>query len=241
MPFLDNLTNVAFTSQKPVDKIVRVFTGSYDRATDVTGRLFTLAGMPTTTYFYRIAHGLPRPVACEMIDSEDGGSVYYDGGTRRIAGSDDTYVYIYDSIGVVGAGTVRYKVWCNWIDDYDSSNPSIESISYTNEPVQFDSRENYQKIADQDVQTFSGGSFGAVETKTILHGLGYTPNAKAWFEALPDEVWPLNGGGVSNPFAFSDTIDEGELRITDTDIQVTLNRYSGVSKRAWYRIYYDAN
>lgn len=241
MSFLNNLDNVAFASPKPVDKIVRVFTGSYDRATQVTGRTYTNVGFPLNVYFYRIAHGLGRPVACEMIDSEDGGVGYYDGGIRRIAPSDSTYIYIFDSVGAPGAGTVNYKVWCSWIDDYDTSNPTIDTVTYSSNPTQFDSRENYQKIADQDVLNFSPGTFGAEETKTVIHDLGYAPNAKVYFEAFANEVWPLNAGGVNNLFLVDDFQEEAELRITNTEIEVKMGRYSNSVRRAWYRIYYDAS
>lgn len=225
-------------SGAPVDKIVRIFSGSYNRATDVTGRTFTLSGFPTTTYFYRIAHGLGRPVACEMIDSEDGGTSYYDGGIRRIAVSDSTYIYIFDSIAAPGAGTVNYKVWCNWIDDYDSTNPSIEAISYTTVPTQYDSRENYQKVYDQNVLTFSPGTFASDETQIVTHDLGTNPNAKVWYEAFSGEVWPLNAAGF---FQVSDTQEEAELFITSVNIRITMYRRSNQNRRAWYKIYYDSN
>ena len=235
MSFL-NPTATAFISQKPIDKIVRIFTGTYNAATDLIARVGTL----DTAYVYRIAHGLPRPVACEMIASTNGGAVYTDGGSTggRIAFSDSTYVYIVNSLSLPGADVVTYKVWCSWIDDYDTTNPFITAQSYTSVPTQFDSRLNYQKIFDQNVLNFTPGTFGSAETKTVTHTLGYTPNAKVFFEAFPNEVWPLNAG---QQFTYDGAQDECRLSIYSDRIDVSMDRFSNAAKRAWYRIYYDAN
>lgn len=238
MSFL-NPTRAAFISAQPMDKIVRVFTGSYNAATETIGRTYTSAGFPYTAYFYRIPHGLPRPVACEMIASTDGGATFVDGGIERIAFSDSTYVYVFDSAGSRGAGTVQYKVWCSWIDNYDTSNPLITTQSYSSVPIQFDSRANYQKIAKQDVLSFSPGTFGSTETKTVVHDLSYAPNVKVFFEAFSGEVWPLNAG--QSLFLVDDAQEECALSIGTTDINVTMYRRSNSARRAWYRIYYDAN
>lgn len=236
MSFLDNLTNVAFASPKPVDKIVRVFTGTYNAATDLTARVGTI----DTAYVYKIAHGLTRPVTCEIITSTNGGSTYVDGGANngKIAFSDNTYVYILNSLSAPGVDSVVYKVYCSWIDDYDTTNPAIEAVQYTTVPTQFDSRLNYQKISDQNVLNFSAGTFGSIETKTVLHPLGYAPNAKVFFEAFPNEVWPLN---ASSQFQYDFAQDECTLSIYSDRIDINMFRFSNAAKRAWYKVYYDAN
>lgn len=236
--------DVAFASSLLVDKVVRTFTGSYNAATDLTARNYTFAGLPQTAYFYRIAHGLTRPVFCELITSSDGGVIYTDGGNSsasvgHIAFADSTYIYIYHSILAPGVGTINYKVWCSWIDDYDATNPLIETISYTDQPIEFDSRENFQKIFTQEVLTFSPGTFGTTETQNIIHSLGYNPNVKVFFEAFSGEIWPLNAGGNSNIFLLDDSQDECYITITSNLISVSLDKYSNASKRAWLRVYYD--
>lgn len=237
--------NVAFSSFSGIDKVVRTFTGSYNAATDLTSRNYTSGGSPLTAYFYRIPHGLTRPVFCELITSDDGGTYYVDGGNSsggigHIAFSDSTYIYIFHSIISPGTGTINYKVWCSWIDDYDGTNPSIETISYTDQPIEFDSRENFQKLAmPQQLLTFSAGTFGSTETQNVIHTLGYTPNTKVFFEAFSGEVWPLNAGGTSNIFRIDDSQDEAYISITSSLVSVSMDRFSNTSKRAWVRVFYD--
>lgn len=238
---VSNINHVSFASPYSVDKIVRIFTGSYNRASDVVARSYTLAGSPYTAYFYRIAHGLTRPLACEMIDSIDGELTYRDAGIDRIALSDSTYIYIFDAQGSKGVGTVNYKVWGSWIDDYDATNPLVSTITYSSRPIQFDSRVNYQKIFDQNVLNFTAGTFGASETQSVGHPFSYTPNAKVWFEAFTGEVWPLNAGGLSNPFNVDDSQDECQLFIDSDSVDIKMLKFSGVARRAWYKVYYDSN
>lgn len=240
MSFLNNLTSVAFTSEKPVDKLVRVFTGAY-----TSSDLITRVGSIGTAYLYRIPHGLTRPIACELLWSSDNGASWNDGGTlnaassQRLAFSDSTYAYIFEGYSAP-VGTILYKVYGSWIDNYDTTNPLVSVQSYTSLPTQFDSRLNYQKIDDQNVLSFAGGTFGSSLSQVVLHPLGYAPNTKIFFEAVTGEVWPLNAGGASNFFLYDASQDECRLSITSSQITVTMDRYSGISRRAWYRIYYDA-
>lgn len=226
---------IALLSSLNLDKIVRVFEGSYNAATDTIARSYTFAGFPLDVYFYRFAHGLPRPVECDLLASTDGGTTYIDGGFDRIAISDSTYVYVFDSVGAAGAGTVRYKVLCNWIDNYDATNPFITSVMYRSKELSLDSRVNYQKIYDQNVLTFNSSS-----TQTVIHTLGYEPNAKVFFEAFPGEVWPLNAGGTTNLFLVDDSQPECTLKIEDDQISLAMSNVT-TTTRAWYKIYYDAN
>lgn len=213
---------VAFLSSLNLDKIVRVYEGTYNRATDPV--------LHNDGYFYRIEHDLPRPVFCELMSST--GGITYD--RTSIAMSDSDYVYIFDGF-VPDVGTVYYKVICSWIDNYDSSNPSIESIMYRDKPFSLDSRLNYQKIYNQDVLTFNSSS-----TQTVLHELGYIPNAKGFFEPFPGEVWPLNSGGVSNPFLIDPATQlEGYIEIYSDRISVNVLGGTNFPARVWYRIYYD--
>lgn len=240
MSLVNDINDISYSSEFSIDKIVRIFTGSYNRATDVTTRVYTFAGSPYNVYVYRIAHGLTRPLACEIIDSEDGGTTYFDGGIRRIAFSDSTYIYIFDAQGSAGVGTVNYKVWGSWIDDYDATNPQVNTISYTNLQTQFDSRVNYQKIFNNAALSFTAGTLGATETQSIIHPFSYTPNAKVWFEAFTGQVWPLNAGGVSNLFNVDDSQDECQLFIDSDSVDIKMIKFSGLARRAWPKAYYDA-
>jgi len=234
MSLIDNITDVAFNTQQPVDKIVRIFSGTYN-STDLVAIVGTIA----TIHVYKIAHNLPRPVACEMIWSSDGGVTWEDGGVNSLAYSDNTYIYIFH--GTAASGPIQYKVYCSWIDDYDNTNPFIDTKIYNDNPIQFDSRLNYQKIKDQNILSFTPGTFGITETQTVIHNLGYTPNTKVYFEAFANQVWPLNAGGASNPFSYDFAQDECRLIITSSTITIRMDKFSNATRRAWYRIYYDAN
>lgn len=245
MPTTANIQNMALYSQTGIDKIVRVFTGTFDIPGTCITRTYTYAGAPSNQYLYRIAHGMGRPVACDVQHGGDG-VTWYDGGLPGVGGftlnafSDSTYVYIIAPFVLVASG-LYYRVFCRWIDNYDTTNPTIDTISYANQPKQFDSRANFQKIYVADVSTFTGGTFGASQTNTITHNLGYTPNAKIWCESFTGEVWPPVAGGTSNSFVVDDFQDQFELSITTTTITITATKSSGIARRVWYKIYYDPN
>jgi hypothetical protein len=240
MPLNPSVVNerIALLSSLNLDKLVRVFEGTFNAATDPITINYTFLGFPNPIQVFRFAHGLPRPVACDLLWSLDG-SIYYDGGTggnvvnTSIAFSDSTYIYIPTP---VAAGTVYYKVICSWIDNFDTSNPPIESIMYRDKPFSLDSRVNYQKIFDADVLTASASG-----QQTVIHSLGYAPNAKVFIEALPGQVWPLNYGGTTNPFLYDDNQIEALLFIENNDIVIdVVYPFSATgSRRLWYRIYYD--
>lgn len=242
MLLTNSQNNTVFASGYSLDKIVKVLQGTFDAATDVVGITYTFAGFPYTVYFHRIAHGLPRPVFTELLWSTDN-STYIDGGTggdgagnTSIAFSDSTYVYIQRP---VAAGTVYFKVLCSWIDNYDSTAHFIDISRNTPKPVLFDSRLNFQKIYDQDVRNVD---IGASATTTIIHPLGYIPNAKVFFESMPGQVWPLSFGGLSNPYLYDDTQLQCSLKITSSNIQITTDPPFGATgtRRVWYRIYMDS-
>lgn len=238
--------NVAFSNDLVIDKIVRVYTGTYDPSTDCISRTYDYFGTPAYMWLYRIPHGLTRPVFCELLHSINGGTTFYEGGLNsKLAFSDSTYVYIlhsviYGSSATPSSQTVTYKVYCSWIDDYDNTNPLVETETYNSEPVLFDSRKNYQKILSQDEIEFTAGTFGTRETITVNHNLGYTPNVKVYFEAFDNEVWPLNAGGNTNPFLADGSQNECELFIKENTVEVTAVKNSNTAIRAWPRIYYDA-
>lgn len=51
-------------------------------------------------------------------------------------------------------------------------------------------RYNLLKILDDDSDTFSVPS-GAQSVLLATHNLGYIPRAKAWFEPIAGQLWPL--------------------------------------------------
>lgn len=231
---ITNPIDSKFASPLNLDKVARVFTGTYGSAD-----LITRTGGFALPYVFRFRHEMPRPGMCEVITSTDGGTTW-DLGVGKIAFCDSTYIYIFHGYATTGT-PVTYKVYYTWIDNYDSTNPSIESQVPTSNNIQFDSRSNFQKIFLQDEIGFTAGTFGSSQTRTITHSLGYQPNAKVFFEAFSGEVWPLNIGGVRNAYLYHGDQDECGADIYSDRLDITLYRFSNVVKRAWYRIYYDAN
>jgi hypothetical protein len=237
---MTNFDNVAFTSTLAIDKIARYYSQSFVPA-DAISRTYTVGGVPTPTALYRLAHGTGRPLACDMVWSQDN-SVYLDSGVRNSSGrtsiafSDSTYIYLFP-LSIVDPS--YYKIWALWPDDWDSTNPSVEVENYTDLAIQFDSRENYQKIYKQGKITFTAGTFGAQETQSITHPLGYIPNAKVWFEAFTGELWPVNAGGALNPYILDDDQDECQVFIDNNSVDIRLTKFSGVARSAHYRVFYD--
>lgn len=249
MSLISNEANVAFATAFSIDKIVDVWEGNYNRATQVTVRSYTYLGAPYNVYFYRIPHGFNRPVFCDLLWSTDG-VTYVDGGSAStsfsgvsIAFSDSTYIYIYDSQGAAAAGTARYKVIAFWIDNYDTTNPAVNSFLSPNGQTNFDSRLNYQKISQQAASNFTFTSGVLSEpTNVVGHTLGYRPNFRVFFEAFPGEVWPMQYGGTTNPFNFADIELECRAKVSTTALSITLTHPVSstiTAARAWYRMYLD--
>jgi len=243
MSVSSNAKDLMFFSGFTVDKIVRVYTGSYKIPTNTITRDYGFLG---TQELFRIPHDLGRPVATDLQWSIDNvnwreGGVYDNTLFTMGTFSDKDYIYIIAPYVSSSASTFYYRVYCRWIDDFDNTNPSITAISYNSQPIQFDSRKNFQKAYEMGVINFTAGTGGATQTVSVPHTLGYAPNAKVWVESFKDEVWLLNGGGLSNLFNVSLNQDEYELTITNSDISVKIFKYSNQARRAWYRIYYDAD
>lgn len=238
MSLASNRSGVAFSSNDNIDKIVDVFEGSFNKATQTTTRT---DGFSSTIYVYGFSHGFTRPVLAHLLWSEDnstwvdGGNIS-SGGNGAIAFSDSDNLYIGSTSN---SGTLYYKIIATWIHDYDSTNPSVGAFTDAPTKALFDSRNNYQKIYLEDDTTYSAGTFGSQQTVSITHNLGYKPNAKAWFESISGEVWPLHAGGVSNVFNYSITQDEAVLKIYTDRIDIVVTRFSNAARRIWYKVYYD--
>ena len=244
MPILSSAINskVRYYSGAPLDKIVRVYTGFYS-----AGNLVARVGSIGTVYVHRIAHGLGRPVFCDLLWSTDNVN-WYDNGTYNIGGSiqghiafsDSTYVYIFHDYATT-ATPIYYKVYCSWIDDYDGTNPSIEVQNNGDTPVQYDSRLNYQKIYTVDEKSIPAGTFGSSYSTSTLHDIGTTVNAKGYFQPFAGEVWPVNGGGASNIFLYDNAQDEAVLNISSSSVTMDMSLFSNAARRAWIKVYYDGS
>lgn len=229
MSQIDHASDIAFSTQFAADKIVGVYTGSYDSAAQTT----ILGGF---IYSFAIPHSFTRPVFCELLWSTDGVNYKDGGGSGGIAISDSSNVYIMTTLP---AGTIHYKVICSWIDDYDATNPLITPVLNTTSNEYFDSRFNYQKTYLNSSYTASPSVGGT--TTPIDHNLGYAPNAKVFIEALPGQVWPAGLLGVGNPFSYDPAIQyEAVAVITNTQLQITHSSgASAASARIWYKVYLD--
>jgi hypothetical protein len=133
---------------------------------------------------------------------------------------------------------VYYKVILFWITDYDATNPAVSTYSSPNTEYMFDSTQNYQKIVEEGQETITGTA-----STTIPHSLLFQPNFRVFFEALSGEVWPLNFGGVQNPF-LHDLTNQAEMTAysttTDLNLSQTLPGAASVQDRkVWYRLYAD--
>jgi hypothetical protein len=239
MSLVDNVADVAFASAFNIDKIVDVFEGSYNKATQTTTRT---SGFLSTIYVHSFSHSFTRPVFTSILWSEDQ-ITWVDGGgslpsnNSAISFSDSSNIHIATTSNV---GIMYYKVIAYWIDGYDSSDPLVPAFTPSVSKFVSDSRENCQKIAAEDDTTYSPGAFGATETVPVNHNLGYIPNAKAFFEPISGEVWPMNAGGLSNVFLYDFNQDEAYLQITSTQLNIFVVKFSNATRRIWYKVYYDA-
>ena len=237
MSLTSNIENVSFASQYPTDKIVGVWSGTFDKASDT----ITRTGGISSINVFPIAHGFTRPVFVSLLWSDDG-TTWVDGGgslsnnNSSIAFSDSTNIYIAASSAT---GTQHYRVIAYWIDDYDDTNPLVEGLQDNEKQLNFDSRSNYQKVYAQGEATYDPGTFGSVSVVSITHDLLYKPNAKAFFEPFSGEVWPLNAGGLSNPSLYDFAQDEAYMQIYSDRLDITVSRFSNDTRRVWYRIYFD--
>ncbi len=234
MTLITNAAGTAFASPFDIDKIVGVWEGSFNRATDVV----SLGGDLGNMYVYRFAHSFTRPLFLDLIwkisgSWTDGGSIDSVGDTS-IAFCDYTNVNVVSSVFAPAVGTFQYKVIGTWINEFDATNPLVESFQSATKSTNFDSRDNYQKIYDQNVL-----SFNADGSQAVAHDLNRKANFRVFYEALPDEVWPAFAGGASNPFLYSSDLTECEPYITTTALNVRLTNVTLPPRRAWYKIYLD--
>lgn len=229
---LTDFTNTAFTSTKPADKIVGVYEGSFDTTSGVVPLIGGYIG------YTSFAHTFTRPVFTKLQTS-------FDQVNWRDENSNQAYSISYSTsteIFVLHApdnGTVYYRVIAFWIDDYDSTNPSVAPTVGSQSNIYFDSRLNYQKIAFQDEVTIPAATI--TQTDTITHNLGYKPNVRVYVESYPGEVWPATYGGITgNYWDYSFSMVQSEVKVYDNTVDILSGGgLSAPEARMWYRIYYD--
>lgn len=249
MSAADNLENnndrVAYTSYSPLDKIVATYSGSFVVGTDTVTRSYTLAGFPNVVNVFRIPHGLSRPVFVESQWSVDGSAYFEGGGTPNasdqgcIAYSDRTYVYIMSN-GYITAGTrVYYRVVCDWIEDFDQTNPDVPGFISGQNVVNFYSGWVAARVLRQGVANVSTTSPTTTNVLTTVdHNLGYAPEVRVYIESFADEVWPLNYGGLNNLHLVDDSQVECQVFSDATSLAInTVMKAANGSRRVWYRLY----
>lgn len=231
MSLASNYQSVNFATEFAVDKIVGIYTGSFNAATQTT----VLGGF---LYQYAIPQTFTRPVFCELLWSLDG-STYADGGSGQLSGqlsiaySDATNIYVTTT---QSTGIVYYKIIATWIDNYDTTNPAIDPVLNTTQNFYFDTAYNYQKLYKQGTGSVSGTS----GTVSYLYDLGYTPNFKVFFESIPGQVWPSITGGTANVFLYDALQYQCAATTTNTTMAASiLGSVGSVSCKVWYRIYLD--
>lgn len=233
---LTNPDTISISTLNPTDKIVGVFTGSFNTATAARQ-----ADEFATDIYSKVTipHSFGRPVFTKLRWSKDNVN-WVDGGLGQLQSDPLIQCITYSTSSDIillstdlGTYTLYYQVICFWIDDYDTTNPSIPAFSNASKPLAFDSRLNYQKIVQQGEVSLTGPS----GSTSISHGLGYKPNAWVYFESNSGQVWPVTLGGVGNPWLYLySTQREIEYSISDTTLSLSLVGGTG-SCRVWYRIY----
>lgn len=235
MSLLSNINKVAIASAYPTDKIVGVKSGSFNMATSARQK----DELGTDVYSkLEITHGFTRPVFTKLKWSLDGIN-WVDGGLGQIQSnpliqaitySDSSHIVI---LCTALTGTLYYEVICFWIDDYDSSNPLVDSYFDSNKPLAFDSRLNYQKIIKQGEVTLTAPS----GSTSITHGATTVPNAWVYFESNPGQVWSVILGGADNAWLYNySTQREISYSINASTVNIQLEGGTG-SCRVWYRVY----
>lgn len=243
---LTNISKVAYNTVFNAEKIVKTFTGSFIQTTDTTTRSYTLATLPFNVQVYKIAHSFGRPVFTELYWSTDnsyfvvGGAAADSLGNLAISYSDSNFIYIMP-VGPISGTVIYYQLVCSWIDDYDTTNPSVAAFSDIpdNYTQVFNSRSVIPAIVKQgtiDSSTSSGILTDVVTSEA--HGLAYRPESKTFIESFSGEVWPLNYGGGTNPYEVDDNQVEAQVFVSSTNytLDMAMKSANG-TRRAWYMLY----
>lgn len=242
-----DLQKVAFTSLYNTEKIVKVFDGSFQYGIDTVERAFDFATME----IFQIPHGFTRPVYTELFWSLDDVNYFVGGGlpdlddtAYLISYSDSTNVCIMTipAMSIPDGTVIYYKIVCGWINDYDNTDPQIEAFQDfpDNYKINFNSRYQTSMIAKEGKITLETTSSSFTDVfGSENHDLGYTPIMKCYFNAFPGEVWPLNYGGVKNPYLvdFTDQVEaQAFVDGTNFTVDAVMKNLSG-EVNFWYMLY----
>jgi len=108
--------------------------------------------------------------------------------------------------------------------------------------VIFSTRYNFLKIYDNDDDTFTVPT-GTNSILLATHSLGYIPRAKAWFEPISGQLWPLVRYQYSNSNGGPGTtlLITGTLRITSSAVFAEMTNATGSPANVpiYWRIYLD--
>lgn len=190
MSLLDNVRDVAFSSSLEVDKIIGTYEGSFTLSSPSAGN--------TNTETVAITTNIPETTFFQGIWSKDGGTTWNSFSTRiehvertsaAVNPQGESYVWgksESNKFTVIGENTANFSATqlYNLTISYKVAliaKPNQGDI--TPQPigsnVWFDSRNNYQKIATDNIQATSGLN----QTVTVNHGLGYVPVVRVFREA----------------------------------------------------------
>lgn len=233
------VSQFAFDSRLATDKIVNVFSDSFNAST--SARQADEFGTDVYAKLV-IPHEFTRPVFTKLKWSRDG-ITWVDGGLGQLITEPLVQCMTYSDssdvvlLSTVLTGLIYYEIVCFWIDDYDGTNPLVESFADPLKPFAFDSRLNYQKIIQQGEVSLTAPS----GSTSIAHNLGYMPNTWVYFESNPGQVWSVILGGADNAWLYNySTQREIEYAITTSNINIALSGGTGTC-RVWYRIYKEGS
>lgn len=234
------------------DKIIGSFTDTVAISAPTAGGGYTTV---TTSY----AHGFSDSAYFQGIFSSDGGISWNDFGaqipnlttpTQPVFQTLDcnatvdttnlnvTITNYYDYVNSVGTSyTVTYKVY---LLAKNSMTYPITPLSINN-PIQYASKYNYQKIVDQGTVNLTVAS-GATGSAVVTHNLNVIPDVRAfWFNSGSSTCYPISysAGNVSG--SGTDSI---QVEITTTNVTFYSDQGSflavGIDGSIDYRIYYES-
>jgi hypothetical protein len=239
----------------PNDKIVGVYSGTFNAATDTTRITYTLASAPYYAWWYKIPHSFGQPVFTDLMTSTDGTTYSL---SNSIAFSDFNFLYIYAgqsaSSGGNPTGTIYYKLVASWINIYDladgSSFQGVNLASYINTgtiygnspsvtPVlpnqitAFDSRLVYRKVINSQLAAVYNGADAA---QTSVPTTAKLPIVKGYMECFQNQVWPCHSGGTGDTFLLDDSMETGYYIIQEPTAifpKVTVDIRSDGSANGW--------
>lgn len=229
-----NIADINFATEYDIDKIVGIYQGSFNAATQTTPIVYTFISSPYTVWYYEIPHQFGQPIFCEVLTSTD--NITFTN-TASIAFSDSSTIYIYAGQGIAPTGIIYYKLVASWITGYSILTPSITPVIQGTSSLYYSSIANSQKIFLDDVVPLVNNT-----TTNIPHNLGYYPNCKVFMECFTGQVWPCHTGGSSDVFFFADNENTGYFNITTSNIEILCDQRlaSFGPSRFWYRIYLDS-